>query len=380
MNRPEILQYHRDLASLLNSEPNRAQRRAFLVEERKTPEYQTAKKEAITAYSREKQLVENVLAPIFNDLVLKEKAAGCARSIVEEYNGLPKLTVGQIKETKKFIRQAAGELLQNPEDINTAVFVWKRHDLFYELVKEESKTLIREKWEHITPEQLAELVRIYANNPQAKDFAKEMLTSYFNRPKSTRQRVHAYYTFVSSVLDLVGEDKAFNEGVRIGLHDTDILPKDPYLIEHSVFISLPYTIFQNSSNGTKDLLSLPRNKDEERVFQKLLIAKYTILKLSTMGSEDLRILRQKEEDFVNSSDKLQIMWEKEQEKAEKKIGRDKVMRLNNAMNAFADSEDTLSIEMTDEHNWVQNIFRDETDPLNQKFKKVLSKRGLAEKA
>lgn len=350
MNSPEISQYHRDLASLLNSEPNRAQRRTFLVEERKTPEYQTAKKEAIKRTHPE--------------LTLQEQRILWAQKTIEDYSNLPRGN-NRRKKVKAFLETAANYLFQHPQEIEIVVSVWKAQadhkGGFYEAIAQVSAQEVKKNWQKLKSETIREFVIAYSHSVFAKDFAKEMLRSYFKGPGSRRQRVEAYYTFVFSVLDLVEDKRAFETGVKIGLYDTDILPKEPYLIEQNVFISLPYN-------------------EDERVFQKLLIAKYAIFKLSTMGSEGLRILRQKEVDFANSSGKVQIMWEREQAKAEKKIGRDKVMRLNNAMNAFADSKDSLPIEMTDEDNWVQRIFRDETDPLNQKFKKVLSKRTLAEKA
>lgn len=330
--------------------------------------------------NRTKELVDAVLATVFERLAAQKERVATLSNVLIEYNKLPRQTVGEKRNAKKLVRETAAELLQNPQDINTAVFVWKRHESFYALVKEESKTLIREKWESITPEQLAELVRTYADNPQAQDFPREMLTSYFGRPKTRRQRINAYYTFVSSVANLVGEDKAFNEGVRIGLYDTDILPKDPYLIEQNIFTSLPYTIFLNSSNGAKDLLSLPRNKDEERDLQKSLIAEYAILKLSTMGSKDLEEARRRRNDFISTNTYLRDMWEQAQRQAEEKLGSSGLVRqLHNAMKAFTDSIDALSREHGNENSRIHDLFNNETNPLNQKFKEVLPQRAALKK-
>ena len=124
---------------------------------------------------------------------------------------------------------------------------------------------------------------------------------------------------------------------------------------------------------------MPRNKDEERDFQKLLIAKHIVLQLSTMGSEDLKQLCQKEDDFLQASDKLTIIWDREQKEAGDKIGQNESMKLNKAMNDFAESADTLSIETNDKNSWVQDIFRDETDPLNQKFQKVFPRLAAGSK-
>jgi len=299
------------------------------------------------------ELVNKLFDPILK-LTPSDKTANWAEDVLGKFNSLPKTNSRERKVVKNLVVLSAAQLLQAPQHIDAAGDVWKTQESLYGLIKKESKAFMRGKWEEITSEQLAQLVRIYANNPQFKDFAKELLANYFKGPKSRRQRIDAYYTFTSCVLDLVGDDRAFSEGVKIGLHDTDILPKDPHLIEQSIFLSLPYS-------------------EEKRVFQKSLISKYIMIKLSTMGSEDLRILSQKENKFVHASDKLKIRWEKEQEIAEKRIGRDELVRLNKAMNAFEDSLNTLFTEKKDKDNLIQRVFLDETDPLNQKFKEVVSR-------
>ena len=306
----------------------------------------------------EKQLVNIIFRQTF-DPPDTDKITNWAEEALVTFNSLSKQTVGEKRNVKKLLRETAGQLVQSPQDISTAAFVWKSHDSFYQLIKDESKTIIREKWESITPEQLAELVRIYADNPQAQDFAKEMLTSYFDRPKTRRQRINAYYTFVSSVVDLVGEDTAFTFGVKIGLCDTDILPKDPNLIEQTLLLSLPYN-------------------EEEIVFQKLLIARNIVFQLSFLSLEDLGAVRQKHYDFLSTNDKLKKRWSEELGKAVKQIGKARVSEINKATVAFdMRREDVLSekekLEL--ENIWPFNLFFDKSDPLNQKFQKVLSERG-----
>lgn len=317
----------------------------------------------LNGYSREEQLIDNLFTPIFNELDLKEKATEWARNIAEEHNRLPKRTIGQIKETKKLIRQAAGELLQNPQDIGMAGLVWKRQKSFYTLVKEESKTLIRERWKKITPEQLAELVRIYTNNPQAKDFAKEMLTNYFSRPKTSRQRINAHYTFVSSLLDLVGEDEAFLEGMKIALYATDILPRDPGFIEQVHLLSLP-------------------SKEEEKGgdFQKLLITESVIKQAIFMSSQDFTEYLQGNKNFMRTN-KIIKEWYERKKRVTAERGSNEARGMNDkimaAMNFFSNvSKEPLSEEKKQAlmGTWPFNLAFDETDPLNQKFQKVSAER------
>ncbi len=314
---------------------------------------------------------EEMLTAMASDL----RTANWAENVLAEYNSLPKQTIGQKRKAKNLVRETAGKMVQNPQDISAAAFVWERQESFYELVKGESKTLIQEQWEGITSEQLAEFVRAYADSPQTQDFPREMLTSYFNRPKSRRQRVHAYYTFVSCVLDLVGEDKAFNEGVRIGLYGTDILPKDPYLIEQVIFISLPYTIFRNSSNnGAKDLLSLPRNNDEEIVFQKLLIANAVVAQLSFLSSQDLGGAIQRHSDFLKTDQGLMAKWQEQMANAEEQIEPAESKKLYNAaMQLDAHYRKIFSEEEPPELKNILpfNTLFYETDPLNIKFQAAL---------
>lgn len=332
-----------------------------------------------TAYSREEQLVDSLLVPIFK-LNHTDQTINRAEDALATFNNLPNENSQDRKIIGSFVVQTGRQLLQNPQDMEIAVSVWKRESdqarprkrqrTFYDLFKREAGTIFKENWQKVSSEQLSQLVRVYSCNISIQDFTEERLRSHFRGPNSRKQRVDAYYTFVSSVLDLAGDNQAFDEGVRIGLHDTDIIPKDPYLIEQSIFISLPYPIFASGSQNERNLLSLPKDKEEERIFQKLLIAKYMILKLSTMGSKKLEEVVKREKSFLFTSKKVKAIWEQEQARAKKKIGAKNLMQLSDIMNAFLDSDNTLPGETENESNWVQDIFRDPAEPLNQKFKKV----------
>lgn len=212
--------------------------------------------------ARTEQLVDRIVVVIWANQVFSEYA---------ECNGLPKQNSKERKHAKNLITKTAGELLKNPQDITIAQKTWRGNELsrddaeksqepFSELVRIERLALIKEKWKDVTPEQLAQLVRISSDiNDPSQDDAKEMLRNYFRGPKSRNQRIDAYYNLVSATLDLVGEDEAFYEGMKIALHATDILPKVPSLVEQTAMLSLP-------------------TKEEKKgeVFQQLLVSRCVI--------------------------------------------------------------------------------------------------------
>ncbi len=300
-----------------------------------------------------------------------------AEDALTEYNGLPKVNNKERGKVEVLLGRSADLLLRNPQKISTAAFVWERLDPFYKRIKEKSKALIGEKWEDITAGQLAQLVRTYADtdNLPGQDFAKEMLTGYFSGPKTRSKRIRAYYTFVSSLLDLVGDDRALEEGVKIAHHDTDILPKNPHLMEQVLFLSLPYDIFilSDSPEIQKDLFSLPTDKDKERDFQELIIIRHTLVRLVSMGSEDSKESPRKEEDFIQNNPELTARWKKAQAQAVDRIGEGGLKQLNGTLYLFFGSDsDILSAKENTGNAWLNSLLDDISDPLNQKFKKVFS--------
>lgn len=198
------------------------------------------------------------------------------------------------------------------------------------------------------------MVRIYANKDPSKDSAEDLLTNYFKGPRSRNQRIDAYYNFVSGVLDLVGEDDAFKEGMKIALHATDILPKEPSLVEQAVLVSLPYK--------------------EEGVFQKAIIANYIIYQLRFMGLQDFKRYYDDRGAFAKSIAVTQEM-RKKVHRVTKEIGIDETRKLNLATESFLYTiiepmSEGLKQSLKD--TWPYNLAFDETDPLIQKFERVFS--------
>ena len=323
--------------------------------------------------------VEDIAGSITDAL----KIDSWAENALTEYSKLPRANSHERQRVRNLATQTAGRLLQYPQNIEIAADAWKTQSAsFYELVKTESAGLIEKNWKDVTSEQLADLIGIHANSPSAQGFAKEMLKNYFRGPSNRRERIDAYYTLAYSTLHLIEDEKAFTQAIRIGLHDnSDILLKVPNLIEQTLFLSLPYDIFifpnlLKIEEDAIDLFSLPKNKDKEKDFQRLLIAKDVMFQLSFLSLEDLGESRQKYRDFLNldTNKKLMKKWTEEVVKAKKQVRSAKaITEINNATMEFdVRKGDSLSEEEKLELKkiWPFNLFFDETDPLKQEFKKV----------
>lgn len=296
--------------------------------------------------SRTEQLVDRMFIIIW------------ANQILKEYNNLPKETSRERKSVNNLVARTAVGLLQNPQDISIADKTWQRHEVcenqaqkleepFSELVRKERLELIKDKWENVTPEQLAGLVR-------AREFGQDLLRNYFKGPRSRNQRIDAYYNFVSGVLDLAGEEEAFIEGMKIALHATDILPKNPSLIEQAILVSFPRI-------------------EEESVFKKAVVVNYIISQLRFLVSQEFGKYYQEAHEFVNSNE-AQEEFRKRQQLVTNETGKDNVMALNGKMLFFFR---TISLQFLTKESrqalkdvWPFSFAFDENDRLNQKFQKI----------
>lgn len=331
--------------------------------------------------SQETQIVGNPLIGIETsdrELSQQEKTVLWANEAFEEYNNLSRQTGHERKRVKNLVHEAARQLIQNPERIDNAVSVWRSHenalrsqvpesdqpkDSFYEAVKQESVKLIKDRWEETTPNQLAQMVKSYANNVSAKDFAQEVLTSYFKAPSSKKQRVDARYTFTFAILDLIEDQKSFNEAIRIGLFGTVIIPKDSLYAKEGCCIG-----------------SIPWDMDD-RTIQKYSVSTNIIGRLSFMASEDFGVLRSEIQKLFQSETYKDFV-EKEAEKAARKIGKAEVKRINQAMSESKpisgdEIGEGISGEEFDElaKNWPTNLTLDENEPLNKKFRDLVGSKS-----
>lgn len=318
----------------------------------------------------EERLVDIILTSIFKPSDT-DKTTNWAEETLVIFNSLPKANSYERKEVKNLITQTARRLLQNPQDLETANVVWKTQSSqedsgnsagFLELVKTKSVELIKKNWEDVTSKQLADLIRIYTNSPSTQDFAKEMLGSYFKGPRSLNQRIDAYYNLVSATLDLVGEDEAFKEGMKIALHATDILPKHPSLVEQTGLLSLPY-------------------REVESVFKKLLIARCVVNQVRFIGSWGLAKYYEDRGNFIITDSVAIREGNKRQRNATEKMGENEAEKMYRTMKDTMKLFSSNSIESLSEKrkqnlriNWPFHLVFDETDPLNKKFHEVLLKR------
>ena len=283
----------------------------------------------------------------------------------EYYTNLPKSRSKERETANSFLTGIAEGILQNPQEINfmqEALIDKKNNALtqdpkqqFVRKVKDDCLTLIKDKWEGVKPERLAGLVRIYAGNDDpSQGFAKDLLRNYFKGPKSRSQRVRSYYNLVLTTLDLVGDNKAFNLAVQIGFHATDILPRNPSLIDQAVLLSLPYG-------------------EEEQDFKELITARYVLNQIGFMSSEDIVSFHRENSYFVRTNEKAIMAWNRKRKSVTAKIGRDVARKFNDIVMGFFDiSQRPLSEDVKQRLKdiWPYSIAFDEADPLNQKFKKV----------
>ncbi|OGH29822.1 MAG: hypothetical protein A3B41_04020 [Candidatus Levybacteria bacterium RIFCSPLOWO2_01_FULL_37_26] len=389
MNRRELTPYHRRLADDLKFFPDRSERQQYLDLERDTEQYKLAKEHIKTrVWSRIKpilpaekiwelpipsegkteKLVDSVLLSVFEKLPGQKDPDFLAREVLSEYNDLSKGNAKEKKSANDLVTETASELLQNPQGIIIAEKAWKTGEVarngaqepkepFSKKVKEKTQRIIKDEWESITPDELAGIVRVYSNKDEfqeaARKSAEDLLTNYFKGPKSRNQRIDAYYNFVSGVLDLVGENEAFGEGMKIALYATDILPKKPGLAEQVLLLSLPY-------------------REDPKSLKKALVVNYVISQLRITGLGDLEKFYQARKDFVESPEAVEEL-RKKQVRVTREKGHGYVKELNDKMLDFfrtVASPLPKAVRNALKDIWPFDLAFDETDPLNQKFQKV----------
>lgn len=358
MNRPEISQYHIDLASLIKTEPDRLKRRDYLMWERTTPEYQAAKEEAIKETHRE--------------LTPQEQTILWAQNTLEEYNNLPKGNYAERKKVNFFLETTIDHLLQNPQEIDSSVSIWKartgqEQDGFYEKIKQSAAKQIKDQAkknpESIQPQTISELVKIYANNTLIKDFGEALLSSYFRGPEKRGQRVSAYYEFVFSIVDLLEDRKALEQGLRIALNETDILPiSSPFFIDMALLGS-----------------GLTRSLKEEGDLKRLLIANRVISDVVVLTQLDREGVLQAHQKFLNKTEN-QIKKDVELKKMKAALGDSEARKRGNAMAAYLDMNQGVTGQTIErlKNYWPYSLVLDENDPLLRKFTELANPKIQAE--
>lgn len=322
--------------------------------------------------SQEKPLVGNPLVEIKTpeqELSDQAKTILWANQIFEQYNSLSKQTGKEKKKAKNLVSDTAKELLQDPEKVDIAGSVWKshepvsqegsvKHQSFYELVREESSKQAKDHWKAISSGKLAQIVKTYSHSNLVSDMAEHILTSYFKGPDSRNEWISAYYTFAFAVLDLIEDQKAFNEAMKIGLFDTSILPVDSDLFRKAnILISLPYDV-------------------DDRTLQKFFVAQNVIIRSSNLASENLAESRQRASRFMETDSRFKRLLDSVQQRAVKKLGFPRVQEINQSMIEMGLDVDVRDSGLSAEEvlkastKWPSNLFYDQLEPLNQKFRMV----------
>jgi len=384
MPRVELLPYHKDLAEILKSEGNPEFRKNFLVGERLKPQYKNAKEAAkrrnlalreiskqdsINAGDESSQALPVVgnplvdLKPAERELTPQEQTVLWANQVFEEHNNLPKRNSAERRVARNLVTQTARSLVQNPADIDIAGSVWKSRetasenqqptDSFYGEVKKESSAAIRKNWETVTPEQLAQLVKVYANSILTQDFGHDLLANYFKGPNSRNQKVDALYNFALGALDLIENQRALEEAVKIGQFETPLLPR-----ESGFFRDI-----QIAMGG------LTSNEQEELSLKKALITQRVLADMTTLTSLDYDQIFSRDQDYIERDEKLQDTKTLALEQAKRS---DEVKNRIEAMREYGSNEgDVNTLEIKRLGNvWPYSLVLDEDDPLTRKCKEI----------
>jgi hypothetical protein len=294
-----------------------------------------------------------------------------ATDVLEAYRGLPKNNHRERQRAKDFVEVAAIQLLTNPENIDTAVSLWKsressqehsgkKEDSFYKTIKEVGAQLMKKDWKIKTHEELAGLVRVYANSILGSDFAQELLTNYFNGPDSIVQRVDARYKFAFAALDLVDDQKAFKQAARIGFFATPIIPRmsSSYFLDRESLKTLAYNV-------------------DDATLQKFLAAETVFKSCAIAASEDIDKLYAQNRFFAGTDRKYQNNLIKEEEKARKKLGEEGYKQRTEKLKTFYSMRvlgPKGSFRLIEE-SWPGNLAFNKNEPLLQKERRLLGSKA-----
>lgn len=167
-------------------------------------------------------------------LTEEEKVSLWAYSTVAEYSRLPKGNNRERKIAENLVRQVASELILHPEKMIIAGQIWKTQqpktpDLqrksFYEEVSETTALFVRNNRAAMHSDQLGGFIRAYSYGQVASDLGGGAVAAYFKGPENPKQAADAFYVFIDATLDLITDQKAFEDAVRIGMFDSPLLPR-----------------------------------------------------------------------------------------------------------------------------------------------------------
>ncbi len=154
--------------------------------------------------------------------------------IFNKFSTTPQGNKEEKKRAEKAFEKNLGYLPSHPQDIDTAVSVWKSRSMdedgqvseksVYERAKNVLAQEVKKSWRMITPQQLSEFTRVYAHSQLAPDFGKSLLSSYFSGPMQPQEKAEAYHKYSLAALPLATDPAAIERAVAIGSFNSDILP------------------------------------------------------------------------------------------------------------------------------------------------------------
>ncbi len=361
MERQQAIEYRQALADILKEEPHGAKRWEFLANERKTGEYQLAREVVIS--SRATTHLDNPLSNLVTsdkELTPNEQTIIWANQILDEYHNLPKQTGSERTRAKNLISEAGRRLLQNPVELDIAGSIWRSrstpargtepNESFYALVKERSAKEVRDDWEKISPEQLAEWVRIFAHNQIVTDLTGNLLSAYFRGPQNRRQRVDALYKFTYGSLVLVDDPIALEEAVKIGQFQTEILPLG------SDF-HMDFFLAVNTTVDDDALLQKALNVDE---------IMFNLYRLTTLNGDEI-----KESIKRAYTDRFEDRSIHELDRMRKRLGEDEAIRRMHALAVLNNTPYIVPLSSARlKPPWPYYLKTDIEEPLRKKYAKV----------
>lgn len=392
MNPEQAKQYRQTIKDLLNQDPkpSKHERQVVLRSFMADPEYWETKR--VWFQARKAILQENINSKVSEDingtqsdnlrgtnlteavlgrsLTEEEQTRSWARQVGEDFSKLPQRNRAERKRAETLVKGVVAELLSHPDKIDAAGSVWVSiSSPIYAAASREVKQQASEKWNSFNTEQLGQAVKVYAHSQLASELAGNIIKGYYEGPKTRHEKVDAHYRFVEALLDLLEDNQALEQGVRIINFESPILPR--------------------GSDFHMDFSFARTSIDDDSLLQKAHIADNVAIQLCVLTSLDDRQVMTNSRRFNLDmiSDTQSRYFKRAMQNLNRQIrnlGRDEVERKGVILRLVDERRDSLvfdSQEMAQRalSEWPLNLLFDQNDPLRQKFTQRAAAKIEAEK-
>ncbi len=166
-----------------------------------------------------------------------------AYSVIDGYRAaIPEKGTRKVKTeaANAYVREQLVEVIHDPNKLETAFGIWKANSdesSFYRSAKEKLPSVVGRHWDEISPKILGETVTKYARNGYVAQEFEEYLKGYFEGPKTTEDRVEAYYRYCDAALDLANDPESVRKAVEIGNFETDIMSRRGEMFQDVMLIN-----------------------------------------------------------------------------------------------------------------------------------------------